>query len=119
MRRKKREVILRSANITDNQLRNGVGPCACVVYTPPCDVRHVQNVDAFSLRIAWALLEVKRVDPTHRQHGSGSDPVASMSEPGVIAFIYFGPYKGRERKYMNVIEVLIFRAAAAIQVTVS
>lgn len=54
-----REANLRAANIADNQLGDGVWTCACVVCTPPCDARHVENVDAFSLRIAWSFLKVK------------------------------------------------------------
>lgn len=105
---------LRAANIVDNQLGDGVRPYTCIVCTPPGDARHVKNVDTFSLRIAWTLLKIERVGPTHRQHGSRSDPVAGMSEPGVITLICFGPFKGREREYVDVVEMLIFHAAAAI-----
>ena len=114
----KREVNLRAANIADNQLGDGIWSCACIICTPPCDARHVKNVDAFALRIARSFLKVKRVGPTHRQHSSGSDSVASVSKAGIVALICFGPYEGRERKYMDVIEVLIFHAAATIQVTI-
>lgn len=114
----KRRLILRATNVGNNHLRDGVWPCTCIVCTPPCDARHVKHVDAFSLRIAWPLLKIERIGPTHRQHSSRSDPVAGVSESGVISLICFGPLKRRERKYVDIVEVLIFHAAAAVQITI-